>query len=289
MDQTRLSNFLTVIIPTFNEEIHLGRALQSFKVLNIDCFIVDSNSTDRTIEIAKSFGCQVFRGDWNSFSEKINWSLNNLPIKTTWVMRLDADEQFTEQLIKELAVNLPRMPEEISGIWINRRLMHLGRWMKYGACYPNKSLRILKYGKASMEPRLADEKVLLNGPSSYINADIIDEPLKGMVSWTAKHLMYAEYESMMNIERVLLKDLNELDKLDRYKRYVQQNIYYRLPLFLRPFLYWFYRYFIRLGFLDGKEGFVFHFLQAFWYRFFVDVLIFERRIRKIEPIFAKKI
>ena len=278
MKNNKLNTLLTIFIPTINEEEHLPRALESVLQLNVECFVVDSHSSDKTTQIAEQFGCKVVQGEWSSFSEKLNWALENLPVKTPWIMRLDADERLTSDLIEKLSLILPTLADDVAGVWVNRRLVHLGRWIKHGACYPNKSLRIFKKGRAIHEARLADEKVILNGPAYDINEDIIDEPMRGMLSWSAKHLMYAKTESSIIIQKLPTENLGRLERVDRYKRFAQQNIYYRLPLFLRAFMYWFYRYFIRLGFLDGKEGFLFHFLQAFWYRFFVDVLIFESKI-----------
>lgn len=288
MSSESLSNLLTVVIPTFNEEMHLPRVLANVSSLNVECFVVDSNSEDLTVSIANEYGCNVFQGQWKSFSEKINWALSELPIKTPWVMRLDADEYLTEELINELSNILPLVASDVAGLFVNRRLVHMGHWMKYGGCYPNKSLRIFRRGKAKMEERLTDEKVILEGASYHIKADIVDEPMRGMLFWARKHLIYAKNESLHITEEVAPADLKQLDRVDQYKRFIQQKVYYRLPLFFRVFLYWCYRYFLRFGFLDGKKGFVFHFLHAFWYRFFVDVLIFEERYCQVDSQTNKK-
>lgn len=279
MGNTELKNLLTIIIPTLNEELHLPRALKNIAPLGVECFIVDSESEDQTTAIAKANGCQVVQGRWDSFSVKMNWALQNLPIRTPWVMRLDADEYLTDELITAIRSKLPCMPEDVAGLWVGQRLVFLGRWLRHGGRYPSEHLRIMRVGKAQLENCLNDEKVIVEGKTAKLGADLVDEPVKGLIAWTRKHLRYAMNESYMTLkENTLDSRLNIDDGKTRWIRFAKVMLYARLPLFVRPFLYWFYRYIIRLGFLDGTQGFIYHFLQAFWYRCLVDALIFEAKI-----------
>lgn len=270
---------LSIVIPILNEEVLLPRVLASAKRLGVDVYILDSGSTDRSLEIAKSFGCQIHVGKWGSFAEKINWGLTNLPLKTTWVMRLDADEYLTDEFVAMIGPALASMDETVDGIMVGRRIKFLGRWLKHGAMYPSAHLRITRVGRAHYENRLLDEHVHVPGATCRFSADIVEEESKGLISWSSKHLKYAETECFIHHNELSReKTWRNLEGSARFRRFLREEIYNRFPLFVRPFGFWFYRYVIRLGFLDGVPGFIFHALHAFWYRFFIDALIYESKI-----------
>jgi glycosyltransferase involved in cell wall biosynthesis len=282
---------LSVIILTYNEEIHLERLLKNIADWADEILIVDSYSTDRTVEIVKSFGANVYQNKWINYATQFNWALQNLDIKNEWVVRLDADEYLTEELKKEISERLPAAPPETTGFYIKRRVYFMGRWIKYGGYYPIWLLRIWRKGKAKIEERFMDEHVVLSeGRAEKLNNDFIDNNMKDLTWWIDKHNGYAIREAMdmVAIERGLIKGDNInasiLGTQEQKKRWIKQNLYSRMPLFIRPFLYFFYRYFIRLGFLDGKEGLIFHFLQGFWYRFLVDAKLYEMKKVDIEKL-----
>lgn len=280
-------NLFSLIILTFNEEIHIERCLKNASLISNNIFIVDSYSTDNTIALAKQCTRNIFQGNFDSFSSKLNWAIENLPITTPWTIRLDADEIFTDDLIEKVNTLIDSQPPQVYGIYVRRQLWFLNRWMRHGDMYPTYSLRIWRTGGVSCENRLLDEHMILKEGNSIIsNFDIIDNPKISIRTWIEKHNKYSDLEmrSQLNSETKISTKINTKlisKKQEERKRYFKDRVYYKLPLFIRPFIYFFYRYFLKLGFLDGKEGFIWNVLHAFWYRFLIDVKIYESR-RKIK-------
>lgn len=275
---------LSVIILTYNEALNLPACLASLNSLDAEIFVVDSGSTDKTVEFAKKANCQVFYHPFENQAKQLNWALQNLTIKTSWVMRLDADERLTPELAKELKQALPQTPNEVTGYQVKRRVFFMGRWIRHGGYYPTWLLRVWRTGIGSSEQRWMDEHIVLSqGKVANLKYDIIDENHKGLNFWTDKHNRYAEREvkdilnSIADIKDDLLKE-NQHSQAS-HRRWMKMNLYARSPLFIRALIYFLLRYFIGLGFLDGKEGMIFHFLQGFWYRFLVDAKIYEMQLR----------
>ena len=276
-----IGDTLSILIPVLNEEMLLHRALESAKRLGVPIFVLDSGSTDRTVKIAESYGCKVYQGLWGSFSEKLNWGLNELPFQTPWVMRLDADEYFTEELIQQLLSGaLDRLDDGTDGVWIGRQIYFLGKWIRYGGMNAQPHVRIVRLGKAKYEQRLTDEHVLVEGGFETLKGAVIDDPARGLAAWLRKHVAYAETECFAAYRLTNSSSWKTLHGSAKYRRFIKEEIYARSPLFVRPVAFWVYRYFILLGFLDGFRGLIYHFLHAFWYRFVIDALIFEARLTK---------
>lgn len=270
---------LSVIILTLNEEIHLKRCIASIKDLTNEIFIVDCFSSDKTAEIAESLGAKIFKNKWeNNYAKQFNWGLENLPIKTEWVLRLDADEYLTPELVYEIKEKLPQLPDNITGVIFNRRHIFLGKWIKRGI-YPVKLLRLFRYKKAICEQRWMDEHiVLLEGKAVEFENDFVDHNINNLSWWISKHNGYAIREAidLLDIELNLFEKDNKVKLVGQAREKREKKIKYaKQPLFIRAFLYFIYRYIFKLGFLDGKEGFLWHFLQGWWYRTLVDALIFE--------------
>jgi glycosyltransferase involved in cell wall biosynthesis len=270
---------LSVIILTYNEELHICRCIENIKSIAKDIFIVDSFSTDKTVEIAESLGAKVYQNKWeNNHARQFNWALNNLPVRTKWVLRLDADEYLTFELIKELKQNLPVLESDITGIIIPLRRVFLGKVIKKGT---GKILlmRIFQYGKAKCEQRWMDEHMqLTEGTAIEFEHDFVDHNLNNLSWWTNKHNGYAIRESidLLDIELNLLEKTNENKLAGQAASKRNKKIgYAKKPLFLRSFAYFIYRYIFKLGFMEGKEGFLWHFLQGWWYRTLVDAKIYE--------------
>ncbi len=274
---------VSLIVLTYNEEVHLGRCLESVSGLATDIFVVDSFSTDSTVEVARRYGAQVVQRAFVNQAEQFNWALDHLPLTTAWLLRLDADEYLTPELKKELEQRLPTLPDEITGLYVKRRFIFLNRWIRYGGYYPTWLLRVFRPGMARLEDRRMDEHmVLLKGKSDKLENDIVDHNHKGLFFWVTRQLHYATREvgdlvqSRQPEEKSIKAGLT--GPQESRKRWLKVNIFYKFPLFLRAFFYFLYRYLFRLGFLDGIPGFIFHFLHACWYRFMVDALIYEQRL-----------
>ena len=272
---------LSVIILTYNEEANLPICLASLEALNAEVFIVDSGSTDKTVEIALNQGCHVIEHPWENYAKQLNWGLENLSIKTPWVMRLDADERLTPELCQELKQTLSSTPDNITGYQVKRRVFFMGRWIRHGGYYPTWLLRIWRNGLGTCEQRWMDEHmVLAEGEVANLNHDIIDENNKGLNFWIDKHNRYANREvkdmliSSLANKKIVCLEQNQVSQASQ-RRWVKKNLYAQSPMFLRAFVYFLLRYTIGLGFLDGLEGLIFHFLQGFWYRFLVDAKIYE--------------
>jgi glycosyltransferase involved in cell wall biosynthesis len=270
---------LSVIILTYNEEIHIRRCIENICPIAKDIFIVDSFSTDKTLEIAGSLGAKVYQNKWeNNHAKQFNWALENLPIQTKWVLRLDADEYLTPELIAELQDKLNDFPVNVSGITFKRRHIFLDKWVKRGT-YPVKLLRLFQYKRAFCEQRWMDEHIqLTEGIAVEFEHDFVDHNLNNLSWWTTKHNGYAIREAidLLDIELNLWgkTQTNELTGQAAAKRNRKLN-YAHKPLFIRSFAYFIYRYIFKLGFTEGKEGFLWHFLQGWWYRALVDAKIFE--------------
>jgi glycosyltransferase involved in cell wall biosynthesis len=276
-------SLLSIILLTKNEEANLPAVLTSLRELNAEVFVVDSGSTDRTVVIAQQAGCQVFEHPFENQAQQLNWALQNLPITTPWIMRLDADERLTPELVEELKQVLPETPDDITGYQIKRRVFFMGRWIRHGGYYPTWLLRIWRTGLGSCEQR-NEHIVLSRGKIANLQYDIIDENQKGLSFWTDKHNRYADREvkdllSVMSDTDDGLLQAGQFSQATR-RRWVKTNLYARSPLFFRAFLYFLMRYTIGLGFLDGIEGLIFHFLQGFWYRFLVDAKLYEVQKKK---------
>lgn len=255
---------ISVIILTYNEEIHLERLMKNIADWCDEVFIVDSFSTDKTLEIAEKYGAKIVQHKFENQAQQFNWALDNLEIKNEWVLRLDADEYLTKELKDEITEKLKNISDDIGGFCIKRRVYFMGRWIKHGAYYPVWFLRLFRKGKARSEQREMDEHlVLLDGVVGKMKNDFVDDNKKDLTWWTEKHNNYASREAAA----VLAGDFGISKK----------KFFYQLPLFFRPCAYFCYRYFLRLGFLDGKEGLIFHFLHAFWYRFLIDAKIYEKQ------------
>jgi glycosyltransferase involved in cell wall biosynthesis len=253
---------ISVIILTKDEERNIFFCLDSLRAIKCNIYIIDSHSTDNTVAIAQSFGARVFENAFINQSSQLRWALRNVPIETEWCLRLDADEYLTPELAREINNALISVEDGVNGFIMKRRFHFLGRWIKHGGYYPTRLLRLWRHGYADCEDKHMNEHMLLRqGLCRDLQNDFIDENHNGLGAWTHKHNLYSD------------RELNDLGDQNNYKASVK--LYRKAPLFLRAFLYWLYRYFFKLGFLDGFPGLVFHFLQGFWYPFLIDAKIYE--------------
>lgn len=275
-----MTSTLSVIILTYNERLHIRRCIENIRPLATEIFVVDCHSTDGTQTIARSLGATVVERDWpGNQAAQMAWALETLPLKGKWILRLDADEYLLPELILEVQERLDGLPKEVTGVVFNRRHIFLGKWVKHGI-YPVGILRLWRAGKAYCEQREMDEHmVLTEGTSVTFGNDFVDHNLNNLVWWTQKHLNYAQREVDAYLKGHGVKADDGLAIEVAAKRRKKSG-YYRLPLFWRAFAYFLYRYLFRLGFLDGKAGFLWAVLQGFWYRTFVDALLYEDELRQ---------
>jgi glycosyltransferase involved in cell wall biosynthesis len=268
---------LLAVVLTKNEEHDLPACLASLENLATEICVIDSGSTDRTIAIAAEYGARVLSHPFTNHATQFNWALETIPSVAEWVLRLDADERIDGRQREELRAALREAPEDVTGFEVARRIRFLGRELRHGDTYPIWLLRVWRRGAGRCEDTWMDEHIVLRqGTVRRVQGDLIHDIPKDLTEWTAKHNWYAsrECEDITGRQKAAA-----LEGQAGTRRWLKQNVYLRLPLFYRAFLYWFYRYFLKLGFLDGRQGLVYHFLQGFWYRFLVDAKLYEAGVR----------
>ncbi len=272
---------ISTMILTYNEEANLEHCLRSVADWASEIFLVDSNSTDNTLSIARQYNCQVVVHAFEGHTKQRNWGLRNLPFANEWVMALDADHRVTSELATELYDLFQKPPTDVSGFFMKRRQIFRGHWIRHGGYYPKWQLKLFRHAKACCDDLEFDYRYYVDGKVGYLKCDILEDNRKeyDMTFWISKHNRFATDTAEEEIRR-----RQEIDNWLTTPRLLGnpdqrvlwlKTIWYRLPLYIRPFLYFFYRYFVCLGILDGKQGFIFHFMQAFWFRLLVDIKLDE--------------
>ena len=267
---------LTSIILTFNEELHIERCLKNVCLISEKVYVIDCFSKDRTCEIASKFeNVEVVQHEWpGNQAAQFNWFIDNHEIASDWILRLDADEYLSGEAVKEITETLPSLPQDVTGCVMKRDIIFLGRRIKHGKLKTIKLLRIWRTGKGRIENREMDEHAILTeGRSIELKNWFFDDNLNGIDAWIRKHLDYANRES----KSLLLNEATttEASATDMGARNKQKSRYYSLPKLWRGFMFFVLRYIFLGGFLDGKQGFVWNFMQCWWYRTLVDVKIEE--------------
>ena len=278
------SSSITAVILTLNEELHLARCLDSARQVASRIVVIDSFSDDRTVDIARDFGAEVHKRAFLNQAEQLQWALDACDLGTGWILRLDADEYLEPALIHEIRDRLSSLPDAITGVYLKRKLIFRDRWIRFGGYYPTRLLRLWRVGNAKVPPTWMDEHTILKeGHSVTFTHDFCDHSLKDITHWTEKHNRYATRKMVDFIAREYrLLDQNTTTSALTWQRAFRNAVFRRTPLFLRSLLYFLYRYIIRLGFLDGGNGLLWHGLQGFWYHLLTDAKIAEARthIRK---------
>lgn len=236
-----------------------------------DIWVVDSGSTDRTAEIAVSFGARVVEFDYHGgFPKKKNWALGNLPFKHEWILLIDADERVTPELEGEIRSVLAE-DRGIDGYYINRKLIFLGRWIRHCGWYPSWNLRLFRHRLGRYEKLEAEdvenagdvevhEHVVLDGQTAYLKQDLLHEDFKSVYHFVERHNRYSNWEA-----KVYHNFATGIDGASRIeaslfgpplarKRYLKR-LWVRLPF--RPLLRFIWMYIVRRGFLDGRPGLIF--------------------------------
>ncbi len=291
-----LPNYYTIpqfsfVILTFNEEQHLPRLLNSIAELKAPIFILDSGSTDKTLEIAQSHGAKVKQHAFETHPKQWDFALKTFAIQTPWIIGLDADHVLTPELICLLKDFRNEDYANINGIYFNRKNYFKGKWIRFGGYYPKYLLKMFRTGIGYSDlSELMDHRFMVQGETKvWKKGHLIEENLKeNQISfWITKHNRYSDLVAADEAERLLRLREKKIDaKLfgDPNQRTAYfKNIWYKLPRYFRPFLYFLYRMIFQLGFFDGKTGILFHFLQGFWFRLIVDMKIEEQLKAKAKP------
>jgi len=277
---------VAVVILTYNESIHLPRALEHVRSFAKEVFVVDSFSTDNTVELAKAGGAMVLQHPFTNYARQFEWALENAPITAEWVMRLDADEIIESDLAEEIVSKLPELPTDVTGVNLNRKTIFQGKFIRHGGRYPLTLLRIWRRGKGHIEDRWMDEHMYLtDGRTVTFKGGFADHNLLDLTFFTAKHNSYASREALDALSQKLKLFEPQIALTGestatqaKIKRFFKESLYNRLPFEISATLYFLFRYVIQLGFLDGRAGFMYHVLQGFWYRYLVGAKLREMEL-----------
>lgn len=273
---------ITLVVLTYNEELNLGDCLDSFYHWVDRIFVVDSGSTDRTCEIAAPFGAEIVHHPFETHARQWHWALERLSIQTEWILALDADQRATPELAREICGLDSAALNGVEGIYIKRRQIFRDKWIKHGGYYPKFLLKMFRRSSVRTDARdLVDHHFYVTGRTIKLRQDLLEVNKKedNISFWIEKHNHYAsllaqeELHSRLTRRNHLIKP-SLLGKPDQ-QSLMLKKVWSSLPLYFRPFVYFLYRYFLKLGFLDGKEGAIFHFLHAFWFRLLVDIKLDE--------------
>lgn len=276
---------VTAVVLTFNEARNLDACLASLSAWTRQIIVVDSGSTDETLAIARRHGATIVTHAFESHAAQWRWALDTLAVDTTWILGLDADQRVTPELRASIVTALARPdPVQPVGYFLNRRQIFRGRWIRHGGYYPKYLLKLFRRDRVSVDlSDLVDHHFRVDGRTEQLAGDLVEDNLNEarLSDWIAKHVRYAERQARQEYaaratsesSSVVARRHGNPDERTAWMK----RLWTRQPLYVRPFLYFFYRYVIRLGFLDGRQGLIFHFMQACWYRLLVDVHLDELR------------
>lgn len=256
---------ITVLILTKNEELHIERCIKSARLITDRILVVDSFSSDKTIPILEKLGVKYIQRKWINYSEQFSFAMKADPWSSCYQFRLDADEVLDDTLVKEIN----SLDFKADGYELRRKLIFNDNWIKYGGYYPTWLTRLFKNEVTVIENQMMDEHMIVSGNLQKLRGHVIDHNLNDIDWWTNKHLGYANRELLdikFNSNAGNLFSRNQSMR----KRWIKHNIYQKMSPVLRVILYFLYRYVFLLGFLDGRNGFYWHFYQGLWYRMMVE-------------------
>ena len=272
---------ITTIILTYNEEIHIRRCLENASRFSKRIIVVDSPSTDKTAAICADFcNVDVYVHKWpGNQAQQFNWALQNIPINTEWIMRIDADEYLTDELIDEVQDNLPQLSKSVSAVVLPLGRAFLGKLLKHEEAAT--MVRIFRKGKAIYDDSLMDEHLkILEGEIIAFKNKFVDDNRNSLSYFIDKHNKYSDKEAIQLLDAELdlysstiNADADYCDEVQEMKK--KKARYAKLPLFWRAIAYFFYRYLVQKSFLDGKAGFLWCFFQGLWYRMLVDAKVYH--------------
>lgn len=270
---------LTAIILTKNEEINISKCIESISGFAKRIVVIDSGSTDKTVEIAKSLGADVYINKFIDYATQFNWGIDNTNINTKWILRLDADERVTLKLSEELEkLTSLHTDSDVNGIVLQAYYFFLGKLLKHGFCARKRKLMVFKTGVGRIEQRRMDEHTILNkGITVQAKNRFLHYDNKNLTIFINKLNWYAtrEMQDYIEFKNGKEQDLKD-DKLISKTRKLKYGFYYKFPKFFRSWLLFIYDYIFRLGFLNGREGYMYCYLYSRWYRWLVDAKIMEQ-------------
>jgi glycosyltransferase involved in cell wall biosynthesis len=275
---------LTVVILTYNEEINIRQALDNVVGWADSVFVLDSGSTDNTLSIIKEYpSVQVFYRKFDDYAKQRNYGIKELPHQNEWMLFLDADEFLMEPLKVEISQTLTNGNLEYDGFYLKRRFYFMGKWIRFGGYYPTIILRLFKHKYANCE-RAINEHIHVEGKLGKLKHDFVDSNNKDFTFWVDKHNKYSSYEADQ-VEQEYANISSFWGAQSERKQWIRENIWNKmLPPLLRPFIYFFYRYFLRLGFLDGKVGFIYHFMHGLVFLLMIDIKYIEQKMREKDKL-----
>ena len=271
-----MSCVVTAIIITKNESIHIGRCIDSLRKHVSRIVVIDSGSSDKTENIVLQKGCEFYFNNWQGYANQVNWAINKFSSSSDWLLRIDADEIINES---ELTVKeyLAQLDSKINGLNIRRNIYFGNELVKSGGIYNQRILRIIRsgFGKCenkTMDEHLISEELIVDSPFTFSDISLID-----FKEFVCKHIDYANLEVISRFENI-----NDDNKRFKYakntiiRKFLKNHIFYRFPPRLRPFLFYFYRMFIRGGIFDGPGAFYYHLFQGLMYRSFVEYIYYKK-------------
>lgn len=264
---------LTVIILTFNEEIHISRVISNVIDWAEKVYVLDSGSTDATCKIAEEYGAKVFYRKFDNYSNQRNYAIKELLTTSEWILFLDADEYLSDDLKEEISSEL--MQPKADGYYLKRYFKFMGKQIRWGGYSPIWILRLFKKDKGLFQ-REINEHLVLDGKSAKLTNHFLDDNKESLKLWWYKHIDYAyrEAEDLIKSKSQPIRTSFWGSQADR-KLWIRYKIWNRLPVYFRPCALYFYRYVIRLGFLDGRSGFIYYFYHGLVYTMMIDSFYLE--------------
>jgi glycosyltransferase involved in cell wall biosynthesis len=259
---------VALVVIAQNEEVNIRYCLDSVRDWCKEMYVVDSFSTDQTAALARQAGASVAQHTFEDWAAQRNWALDHLPLQTEWVMFLDADEQLTDALKREIEQALATVRSDVSAFAIQQAFVFLGRHLKHAYDGPP-LVRLVRRHQVSWFCQGAREYCQVQGSVGQIRSRIWHEDHKGLSVWIEKQNRNATREARLMWQHMTASDSVQTSER-RLRAWVRDRVWIRLPLFFRPLLYFFYRYLLRGGFLDGQAGLIYSFLHGLWFNFLID-------------------
>lgn len=273
---------VAVVVIAQNEEANILYCLRSLHGWASKIFVVNSFSVDATAKISEQEGAVVALHQFLDWASQRNWALDNLPLDTEWILFLDADEILTSAFKQEADAALVAAPADVGAFSVHFDFVFLGRCLRHGFESPP-CIRLIRRGRARWRGIGAREYCEVDGRVFDIRSRIWHEDRKGLSAWVEKQNRNATREAHVLMEReTRVHHEQYLEKVSerKWRGMLRERVWTRMPLFIRPFFYFLYRYIMRGGFLDGSAGLAYTFLQGFWLTFLIDAKYYELQLEQ---------